>query len=125
MSLENGKILAESLGEIQEAIDICEFAVGLSRCLNGQVIPSERSEHMMMECWHPLNGHLGIITVSILSCFFFVHIKISALFPKKRCAHLQNSPKYVVFFYNFSETDEKNFIFEHFFKTIYAFFDHF
>jgi aldehyde dehydrogenase family 7 protein A1 len=62
VSLEMGKILTEGLGEIQEAIDICDYAVGLSRCLNGSVIPSERPGHFMMERWNPLKGHVGIIT---------------------------------------------------------------
>jgi aldehyde dehydrogenase family 7 protein A1 len=48
ISLEMGKILSEGLGEVQEAIDICDYAVGLSRCLNGSVIPSERPGHFMM-----------------------------------------------------------------------------
>jgi len=50
ISLEMGKILSEGLGEVQEAIDICDYAVGLSRCLNGSVIPSERPGHFMMVC---------------------------------------------------------------------------
>ena len=62
ISLEMGKILTEGLGEVQEAIDICDYAVGLSRCLNGSVIPSERPEHFMMERWNPLKGHVGIIS---------------------------------------------------------------
>jgi aldehyde dehydrogenase family 7 protein A1 len=49
VSLEMGKIYSEGLGEVQEAIDICDFATGLSRCLNGSVIPSERPAHYMME----------------------------------------------------------------------------
>lgn len=49
ISLEMGKIYAEGLGEVQEAIDICDFAVGLSRSLNGSVIPSERPGHIMLE----------------------------------------------------------------------------
>jgi aldehyde dehydrogenase family 7 member A1 len=56
-----GKILPEGIGEIQEYIDICDYAVGLSRCLNGQVIPSEREGHFMMEQFHPL-GVVGIIS---------------------------------------------------------------
>jgi len=48
ISLEMGKVLSEGLGEVQEAIDICDYAVGLSRCLNGSVIPSERPGHFMM-----------------------------------------------------------------------------
>ena len=62
ISTEMGKILTESEGEIQEAIDICDFAVGLSRQLNGSVIPSERPGHFMMERYNPLNGHVAIIT---------------------------------------------------------------
>jgi aldehyde dehydrogenase family 7 protein A1 len=49
VSLEMGKITAEGLGEVQEAIDICDYAVGLSRMLNGAIIPSERPGHFMME----------------------------------------------------------------------------
>lgn len=62
VSLEMGKIAAEGLGEVQEAIDICEYAVGLSRTLNGSVIPSERPGHFMMERWNPLQGHVAIVT---------------------------------------------------------------
>src|SRR5262249_42405207 len=61
VTLETGKILAESEGEVQEMIDICDFAVGLSRQLYGLTIASERSQHRMMEQWHPL-GVVGIIT---------------------------------------------------------------
>ena len=62
ISTEMGKILTESEGEVQEAIDICDFAVGLSRQLNGSVIPSERPGHFMMERYNPLQGHVAIIT---------------------------------------------------------------
>ena len=61
VSLESGKILAEGLGEVQEMIDICEFAVGLSRQLHGLTIASERPAHRMMETWHPL-GVCAVIT---------------------------------------------------------------
>ena len=61
VSLETGKILAEGLGEIQEAIDIAEFAVGLSRQLYGLSMHSERPQHRMYEQWHPL-GVVGVIT---------------------------------------------------------------
>lgn len=61
VSLETGKILAEGIGEIQEYLDICDYAVGLSRMLNGQVIPSERPGHFMMERWNPL-GIVGVIS---------------------------------------------------------------
>lgn len=61
VSLETGKLLAEGIGEIQEYLDICDYAVGLSRMLNGQVIPSERPGHFMMERWNPL-GIVGIIS---------------------------------------------------------------
>lgn len=59
--LETGKIVSEGLGEVQEMIDICDFAVGLSRQLHGLTIASERPGHRMMETWHPL-GLLGVIT---------------------------------------------------------------
>lgn len=61
VSLEMGKILAEGLGEVQESIDIADFAVGLSRQLPGQVFPSERPGHRMFEQWLPL-GPVGVIT---------------------------------------------------------------
>ena len=60
ITLEAGKIIAESLGEVQEMIDICDFAVGLSRQLHGLTIASERPEHRMMEQWHPLGPVLVI-----------------------------------------------------------------
>lgn len=61
VSVEMGKIYAESLGEVQEFIDICDYACGLSRMLNGQIFPSERPRHTLMEQWHPL-GIVGCIT---------------------------------------------------------------
>jgi aldehyde dehydrogenase (NAD+) len=61
VSIEMGKILQEGLGEVQEMIDICDFAVGLSRQLYGLSMHSERKEHRMMEQWHPL-GIVGIIS---------------------------------------------------------------
>src|SRR5450432_1599684 len=61
VTLEAGKIKSESLGEVQEMIDICDFAVGLSRQLHGLTIASERPGHRMMEQWHPL-GPVGVIT---------------------------------------------------------------
>ena len=71
ISMEMGKIYQEGLGEVQEAIDICDYAVGLSRSLNGQVIPSERPDHFMMERWSPLQGHVGIITAFNFPCAVF------------------------------------------------------
>ena len=61
VSLEAGKIASEGLGEVQEMIDICDFAVGLSRQLHGLTIASERPGHRMMEQWQPL-GVVGIIS---------------------------------------------------------------
>ncbi|NNG06019.1 MAG: aldehyde dehydrogenase family protein [Inquilinus sp.] len=61
VSLECGKILQEGLGEVQEMIDICDFAVGLSRQLYGLTIASERPGHRMSETWHPL-GPVGVIS---------------------------------------------------------------
>ncbi|MDR7004202.1 L-piperidine-6-carboxylate dehydrogenase [Paraburkholderia strydomiana] len=65
ITLETGKILQEGLGEVQEMIDICDFAVGLSRQLYGLTIASERPGHRMAETWHPL----GVCT--IISAFNF------------------------------------------------------
>ena len=61
MSIEVGKIPSEGLGEVQEMIDICDFAVGLSRQLYGLTIATERPGHRMMETWHPL-GVVGVIS---------------------------------------------------------------
>ena len=61
VTLENGKILAEALGEVQEMIDIADFAVGQSRMLYGRTMHSERAQHRMYEQWHAL-GVVGIIT---------------------------------------------------------------
>ncbi|MGH8841808.1 MAG: aldehyde dehydrogenase family protein, partial [Advenella sp.] len=61
VSVEAGKITAEGEGEVQEMIDICDFAVGLSRQLYGLTIASERPGHRMMETWHPV-GVVGVIT---------------------------------------------------------------
>jgi aldehyde dehydrogenase (NAD+) len=61
VSIEAGKIVTEGLGEVQEMIDICDFAVGLSRQLYGLTIASERPGHRMAETWHPL-GVVGVIT---------------------------------------------------------------
>ena len=61
ITLETGKIVQEGLGEVQEVVDICEFAVGLSRQLYGLTIASERPEHKLLETWHPL-GVVGVIS---------------------------------------------------------------
>jgi aldehyde dehydrogenase (NAD+) len=65
VTIEAGKILAEGEGEVQEMIDICDFAVGLSRQLYGLTIASERPGHRMMEAWHPLGP------VAVISAFNF------------------------------------------------------
>jgi aldehyde dehydrogenase (NAD+) len=61
VTLETGKIVSEGLGEVQEMVDICDFAVGLSRQLYGRTIATERADHRMMESWHPL-GVCGVIS---------------------------------------------------------------
>ncbi|MEV0550803.1 aldehyde dehydrogenase family protein [Nocardia salmonicida] len=61
VTLEAGKIGPEALGEVQEMIDVCEFAIGLSRQLYGATMPSERPGHRLMETWHPL-GVIGVIS---------------------------------------------------------------
>lgn len=65
VTLEVGKIGSEALGEVQEMIDICDFAVGLSRQLYGRTMPSERPGHRLMETWHPLGP------VAVVSAFNF------------------------------------------------------
>merc|ERR1712100_351255 len=54
VSLEMGKCLGEGIGEVQEFVDICDYAVGLSRMISGQIIPSERPGHALWENWNPL-----------------------------------------------------------------------
>jgi aldehyde dehydrogenase (NAD+) len=61
VTVEAGKITSEALGEVQEMIDVCQFAVGLSRQLYGKTIASERPGHRLMETWHPM-GVVGVIT---------------------------------------------------------------
>ncbi len=61
VSLEAGKIVSEALGEVQEMVDVCDFAVGLSRQLYGRTMPSERPGHRLSETWHPL-GVVGVIS---------------------------------------------------------------
>ncbi len=61
VTLEVGKITSEALGEVQEMIDICDLAVGLSRQLFGRTMPSERAGHRLQEVWHPL-GVVGVIS---------------------------------------------------------------
>jgi len=61
VTIEAGKISSEGAGEVQEMIDICDFAVGLARQVGGRTLPSERGEHRMMETWHPL-GVVGVIS---------------------------------------------------------------
>jgi aldehyde dehydrogenase (NAD+) len=61
IALENGKIIAEGLGEVQEMIDMADLAIGQSRMLYGRSMHSERSQHRMYEQWHPL-GVVGVIT---------------------------------------------------------------
>ncbi len=65
VTIEAGKIPSEALGEVQEMIDICDFAVGLSRQLDGRTMPSERASHRLMETWHPLG------VVAVISAFNF------------------------------------------------------
>ena len=65
ISLEMGKVLSEGEGEVQEFVDICDFACGLSRSLAGQVLPSERKGHVLLETWNPIG------TVAIISAFNF------------------------------------------------------
>jgi aldehyde dehydrogenase (NAD+) len=61
VSMEAGKVTSEGLGEVQEMIDICDFAVGLSRQIYGLTIATERPSHRMMETWHPI-GVVGVIS---------------------------------------------------------------
>jgi aldehyde dehydrogenase family 7 protein A1 len=70
VSLEMGKILSEGLGEVQEFIDVCDMAAGMSRTIAGGVLPSERPGHTLLETWNPL-GHVAIITAFNFPCAVF------------------------------------------------------
>lgn len=70
VSLEMGKILSEGLGEVQEFIDMCDYACGLSRILSGKIIQSERKEHVLLEHWNPL-GIIGVISAFNFPCAVF------------------------------------------------------
>lgn len=65
VTIETGKIVSEGLGEVQEMIDICDYAVGLSRQLYGLTLATERKDHRMMETWHPAG------TVAVITAFNF------------------------------------------------------
>ncbi|KAF8356948.1 alh-9, partial [Pristionchus pacificus] len=67
VSLEMGKIAPEGVGEVQEYVDICDFATGLSRTYNGQIMQSERPGHMLLENWNPL-GVVGVISAFNFPC---------------------------------------------------------
>jgi aldehyde dehydrogenase family 7 protein A1 len=67
VSLEMGKILPEGVGEVQEYVDICDYAVGLSRMFSGKIIPSERPGHALLEQWNPL-GVVGVISAFNFPC---------------------------------------------------------
>lgn len=71
ISQETGKIKTEALGEVQEAIDICDYAVGLSRMQTGSIIPSERNDYTLMERYNPLKKHVGIISAFNFPCAVF------------------------------------------------------
>jgi len=71
ITMETGKITTEALGEVQEAIDICDYAVGLSRMQTGLIIPSEREDYTLMEKFNPLKKHVGIITAFNFPCAVF------------------------------------------------------
>jgi aldehyde dehydrogenase family 7 protein A1 len=71
ISMETGKIKTEALGEVQEAIDICDYAVGLSRMQTGSIIPSERNDYTLMERYNPLKKHVGIISAFNFPCAVF------------------------------------------------------
>jgi len=108
--------LGEGIGEVQEYIDICDYAVGLSRMFNGSIFPSERPNHIMLEQWNPL-GLVGIISAfnfpvavfgwnSALSMVIFKIINHSLLYSKLcilkigvwKCNNLERSTYYFSYF---------------------------
>jgi len=76
VSMEMGKIVPEGVGEVQEYVDICDYAVGLSRMLPGHIYPSERPGHALMECWNPL-GVIGIISAFNFPVWYKINSKLS------------------------------------------------
>lgn len=71
ISLEMGKIFKEGCGEVQESIDICDYAIGLSRMLAGKVVPSERDNHFLMETPGPLGVTLVVTAFNFPNAVFF------------------------------------------------------
>ena len=71
ITTEAKKIISEGEGEVQEVIDMCDFATGLSRQLYGLTMPSERPNHRLQEIWQPL-GVVGCVTAFVLPNTFFV-----------------------------------------------------
>ena len=88
ITLETGKILSEGRGEVQEAIDICEFAVGLSRQLHGLSIASERPSHKLFETWHPM-GLIAVITAFNFPIAVWAWNAALALVCTRRYRHLE------------------------------------
>ena len=78
VSFEMGKIQAEGIGEVQEFIDICDYATGLSRMFAGQILPSERNQHVIIEKWNPL-GVVGVISAFNFPNAVFGCVKLSFL----------------------------------------------
>ncbi|KJH41278.1 aldehyde dehydrogenase family protein [Dictyocaulus viviparus] len=66
VSLEMGKIIAEGVGEVQEYVDICDYATGLSRSFSGQILPSERPGHALLEQWNPLASAQFLVNINVL-----------------------------------------------------------
>lgn len=78
VSLEMGKIVQEGIGEVQEYIDICDYAVGLSRMLPGYIYPSERVNHVLLEKWNPI-GVVGVISAFNFPVAASIHLFICIL----------------------------------------------
>ena len=76
ISQETGKIKTEALGEVQEAIDICDYAVGLSRMQTGSIIPSERNDYTLMERYNPLKNMLVLFQHLIFLVLYFFGIPL-------------------------------------------------
>ena len=70
ITLEMGKTISEGIGEVQEFIDVCDMACGMSRTINGKMLPSERPGHVLIETWNPL-GIIGVISAFNFPCAVF------------------------------------------------------
>lgn len=88
--LRAGKILPEGIGEVQEFIDVCDYAVGLSRTLPGSLFPSERKNHALLEKWNPL-GVVGVISAFNFPAAVSTTLRVASPFRPNDLSHFRST----------------------------------